>query len=255
MPVQTNEEKKQPGGKSYKLLTLLLLLFLLFLSYYMNPGPWQKIFALLLSGDLTNIIDYIRSFGPYAMLISFLMIVLINIVAVLPNIFFLAANGILFGIIPGTILSWLAESTGVIISFALMRYFGRDCTTALIKRNNLLTKVDEYSGKNGFKIMIIARSIPFVPSGIITALGAVSEIRKRDYIFATLLGKLPSAFIEVSIGHDLASYHEHSMRLTILVLVALSAYGIHLWHKKKTASALQTARIDACCQEDTSKNQ
>ena len=254
MPVQTNEVKGSTG-KAYKLWTLLILVSLLFFFYYMNPGPWQRIFALLLSGDLTNIIDYIRSFGPYAMLISFLMIVLINIVAVLPNIFFLAANGILFGILPGTLLSWLAESTGVIISFALMRYFGRDCTTALIRRNNLLKKVDEYSGKNGFKIMIIARSIPFVPSGIITALGAVSEIRKRDYIFATLLGKLPSAFIEVSIGHDLASYHEHSVRLTILIVVALAAYGAHLWHRKKNAAALQVAKIDTCYQEDPPKNQ
>ena len=229
-----NIDNTKPPASRHKIYAFIVLSLSLFFLYYSQPGPLQKIFSLLLSGDLIDIIEYIRSFGPYAMLVSLGLIVFINVVAVLPNIFLLAANGILFGIIPGTIISWLAESIGVIISFMLMRYFGQEYTTALVKRNNMLQKVDDYSGKNGFKIMIIARSIPFVPSGLITAIGAVSEIRKRDYIFATLLGKFPSALIEVSIGHDLASYHEHMLRLTLFVLLAIGAYGGYIWRQKKT---------------------
>ena len=223
----------KPQSLQHKLYCLAALCLGLSLIYFLNPAPWEKIAQLLLSGDLAAIIDYIRSFGTYAMLVSIMIVIFINVVAVLPNIFLLAANGIIFGIIPGTIISWLAESIGVIISFFIMRYFGQDGATALIRRSNMLKKVDDYSGKNGFKIMIIARSIPFIPSGLITALAAISEIHARDYILATLLGKFPSALIEVSIGHDLASYHDHMLRLTFFVLIAIGVYAAYIWQQKK----------------------
>ena len=223
----------KPQSLQHKLYCLAALCLGLSLIYFLNPAPWEKIAQLLLSGDLAAIIDYIRSFGTYAMLVSIMIVIFINVVAVVPNIFLLAANGIIFGIIPGTIISWLAESIGVIISFFIMRYFGQDGATALIRRSNMLKKVDDYSGKNGFKIMIIARSIPFIPSGLITALAAISEIHARDYILATLLGKFPSALIEVSIGHDLASYHDHMLRLTFFVLIAIGVYAAYIWQQKK----------------------
>ncbi len=219
-----------------RVFTLALLTACILLIYWMNPEPLRKIAHLLLTGDLTGSIEYIRSYGPYAALVSFGIIVFINSVAVLPNIFILAANGIIFGVVEGTLISWVAESVGVIVSFAFMRYFFRDYAHRVIVRSNSLQKVNDFSGKNGFQIMLIARSIPFIPSGLITALGALSSIRWRDYILATLIGKLPSAWIEVTLGHDLASYREHTMRLTLLILISVAAYGSYLWYKKKQDS-------------------
>jgi len=191
---------------------------------------------LLFKGNIVDSIKYIRSFGPYAVLVSFSIIVFINSVAVLPNILILAANGIIFGIVKGTLISWTAESVGVIISFAVMRYFFRDYAQRVITRSNALQQVNNFSGKKGFQIMLIARSIPFIPSGLITALGALSNIGWRDYILATLIGKLPSAWIEVTLGHDLASYHRHTMRLTLLIVISVAAYGSYLRYKKKQDS-------------------
>lgn len=219
---------------------LLLRLFIIacftagaLLLVKLNPEVIGKIHHLFLTGNIEESVAYIRSFGPYAALVSFAIIVFINSVAVLPNIFILAANGIIFGVVEGTVLSWLAESVGVIISFAFMRYLFRDYAQRMIDRNNALQKVNNFSGKNGFQLMLIARSVPFVPSGLITALGALSDIRWRDYILATLLGKLPSAWIEVTLGHDLASYHEHSVRLAILLVLSVAVYGWYLHRRKK----------------------
>ena len=144
----------------------------------------------------------------------------------------LAANGILFGIFEGTMISWAAESLGVIISFLYMRYFLRDQAHALIARSNALSQLEEISGKNGLLWMVIARSIPFIPSGLITAIGAISAISIRDYVIATFIGKLPSAWIEVTIGHDLASYREHGGRLALLLIASALAYGLY-WRKQK----------------------
>ncbi len=226
----------KPNGNrlAVRAVALAVLIAFSWLIYWLNPDPLRKIITLLVTGNVTGSIEYIRSFGPYAALVSFVIITGINITAVFPNIFMLAAAGIIFGVVEGTIISWLAESVGVIISFGLMRYFFRDYAHQVIVRSNALKKVDDFSGSNGFKIMIIARSLPFVPSGIITALGAVSSISGKDYILATLIGKIPSAWIEVTVGHDLASYHENMTRLCILVLISVVSYGIFSWAKNRT---------------------
>jgi uncharacterized membrane protein YdjX (TVP38/TMEM64 family) len=201
--------------------------------YNLHPVWLEKIIHMLLKGDVGAIIGYIRSFGPYAMMVSFFIIVAINVVAVLPNIFVLAASGILFGIVDGVLIAWLGESIGVIISFFIMRYFLHDYAHNLIIRRQGLKAIDEFSGRKGFAIMLLARAIPFVPSGLLTALGAVSSITAIDYIFATLIGKIPSAVIEVMLGHDLASYRQHEMRLLLLFLISGAAYFLFLRYKKR----------------------
>ncbi len=204
----------------------IVAIFALFLiiSYLLHPEFFQKISYLILQGDIKGSIKFIRSFGPYAMLVSFLLIVFINTVAVLPNIFILAANGVIFGVVRGTVISWLAESVGVVFSFILMRYLFHDFAKSVIVRSNALKRIDEFSGLKGFQVMLIARCIPYLPSGLITALGALSSITLADYITATFLGKLPSAWIEVTLGHDLLSFHEHLVRLTILVILSVALY-------------------------------
>ena len=129
---------------------------------------------------------------------------------------------------PGIIISWLAETIGVVISFYIMRYFLRDTADKLIAKSTVLMKVDDFSGKNGFVVMLFARSLPYFPSGVITALGAISKIKPRDYILANLIGKFPSTALEVAIGTDIVNFQENMGRLGIIVVVAGIVYFI-LW--------------------------
>lgn len=215
-----------------RIIIFVVFVAVISISYLVKP-EWFQIIQLLFKGDITGSIEFIRSYGPYAMLVSFLLVVFINTVAVLPNIFILAANGVIFGVVQGTLISWIAESVGVTISFIFMRYLFRDYAHELILRSNSLKKIDEFSGNNGLKLMLIARSIPYIPSGLVTALGALSNIRIKDYIIATLIGKLLSAWIEVTLGHDLMFYKEHMMRLILLVLVSGLAYFLFWQYRKR----------------------
>jgi uncharacterized membrane protein YdjX (TVP38/TMEM64 family) len=167
------------------------------------------------------------------MVVSVVIDVLINALGFLPSIFISTANGILFGIVPGVIISWLAECIGVIISFMLMRGLLRGYAEKLIQTSNWLQKLDELSGANGLKVMAIARSMPYFPSGIITALGAVSSISLRDYIIANLIGKFPSTALEVIIGHDLVTYKENLNRLTLTVIAVVVVYAGIWWYQKR----------------------
>ena len=203
------------------------------ISYLLAPEFVNRIAHLFVTGDIKGSIEFIRSYGPYAMLVSFLIIIVINIVAVLPNILIVGASGVIFGVVKGTLISWIGESIGVIISFILMRYLFRDNAQSIIAHSKGLKKIDDFSGEKGLWIMLVARSIPYIPSGLITALGALSSIGLSDYIIATFIGKLPSALIEVTLGHDLLHYQEHIGRLTLLLVISALAYYYFIHYKKK----------------------
>ena len=225
------EEKnwlKNPDTISKEVVAVLLVA-LFGLIHFFAQDFFTNTFKLAVSGNVNGLVEYLRSFGPWAMVVSFFLDVLINAGSIFPSIFLSTANGLIFGLPLGILISWLAETVGVVISFLLMRFFFRSTAEKLIAKSNSLKHIDEASGKHGLEWMAFARALPYFPSGILTAIGAVSSISVRDYIIANLIGKFPSTALEVVIGHDLVNYKEHSERLAVLVIVVVVIF----WGYKK----------------------
>lgn len=216
-----------------KILFFVLLVVLLGGIHIVLPDFYQTVWDLSISGNMDGTIDYLRSFGVWAMVVSMIIDIVINIVGFLPSIFISTANGVLFGIGTGTVVSWLAETIGVIISFFFMRTLFRSKAKQVIEKSRMLSKLDEYST---LKAMIIARAVPYSPNGLVTALGALSHISYRDYAIGCLIGKLPSVAVEVIVGHDVVMMEEHSLRLTILVVLVSVVYGgLWYWNRRHNA--------------------
>ena len=215
-----------------KIAILVIFIAVLGLIYILNPNFYSEFWHVATSGNMQETVDYINSFGAWAIIFSFLLDVLINALGFLPSIFVSTANGLLFGIVPGIIVSWLAETTGVIISFVLMRTILRSSAEKIIAKSKYLKKADDFSGKNGFKVMLILRAMPYFPSGILTALGAVSRISLKDYALANLIGKFPSTSLEVVIGHDVVNYQQNLDRLMIVIVLVCIIYGA-IWYYQR----------------------
>lgn len=218
-----------------KIAILVIFIAVLGLIYLLNPNFYSEFWHVATSGNMQETVDYINSFGAWAIIFSFLLDVLINALGFLPSIFVSTANGLLFGIVPGIIVSWLAETTGVIISFVLMRTILRSSAEKIIAKSKYLKKADDFSGKNGFKVMLILRAMPYFPSGILTALGAVSRISLKDYALANLIGKFPSTSLEVVIGHDVVNYQQNLDRLMIVIVLVCIIYGA-IWYYQRRMS-------------------
>ena len=211
-----SEEKKKwyqdPDGVT-KIAALVLLLVLLLCLNLFAGEVLHKAGRLAVSGNVKALAEYLRSFGPWAIFISFFIDVLINAGSIFPSIFLSTANGLIFGLPLGIAVSWLAETTGVVLSFLLMRFFFRNTAEKLIRKANRLQDIDKASEKNGIIWMTFARALPYFPSGILTAVGA-------------LIGKFPSTALEVVIGHDVVHFRESMVRLTVLVIVVAVVFYI-----------------------------
>jgi len=216
-----------------KIIALATLILLVLAINIMSPNFFAKVWTLATSGNIESTVEFLASYGIWAIAISFLLDVLINAVGFLPSIFLSTANGLIFGLPLGILISWTAESVGVIISFLIMRYFLRAYAEKIIEQSNSLKRLDEMSSDNGLAAMTIARTMPYFPSGILTALGAVSKMSIRDYCIATFIGKFPSTAIEVVLGHDVVNFRQNMDRLAILVSLIAVVYGYMYWRKRK----------------------
>ena len=212
--------KQQMGMGVLKIGAALAIILLFVIIHLIAPEFLPELFALLASGDIPATVEYIRSFGEWAIVFAFLLTLFTNALGFPPAVIFSTANVILFGIVPGIILSCIAETVGVTVAFVLMRFYFREAAEKAIAKSPFLAKVDQYSGTKGFIIMLIGRMVPYLPSAVMNAVGALSSIRLRDYVLASLVGKFPSTGIEAIIGHDIIMQQEDNTRLIIVVLCA-----------------------------------
>lgn len=225
--------KQQMGMGVLKVGAALAIVLLFVIIHLIAPEFLPELFALLASGDIPATVEYIRSFGEGAIVFAFLLTLFTNALGFPPAVIFSTANVILFGIVPGIILSCMAETVGVTIAFVLMRFYFREAAEKAIAKSPFLTKVDQYSGSKGFIIMLIGRMVPYLPSAVMNAVGALSSIRFRDYVLASLVGKFPSTGIEAIIGHDLIMQQEDNTRLIIVVICAgILIYGAIRYEKR-----------------------
>jgi len=208
-------------GSALGLLVAATLVIVLF-----APQFFPELYVLLKTGHIQKVADYLASYGALSVFLSIYANTLINILGFPPTIIMSTANGITFGIVLGTFISWIAECLGTIIGFILMKSLLRPTAQKLVEKSKHLKKIDEFSGSNGFKLVLFMRMIPYFPSVVITALAAISNISLRNYVIATLIGKFPSTAIEVIVGHDLANYHQHLLRLTIVGIALVVGYAV-----------------------------
>jgi uncharacterized membrane protein YdjX (TVP38/TMEM64 family) len=215
-------------------IAIVILIVALFGGIHLAaPKFLPEVFELLSRGDIVETAQYIQSYGSLAVVFSFLLTLFVNAIGFPPAIIFSTANTLIFGIVPGIILSVIAETVGVTISFILLRFFFRDSAKKVIRKSKRLSSIDKYSSKNGFTVMLIARMVPYVPSGILNAAGALSAISLLDYFLASLVGKFPSTGIEAIIGHDAILHEEGFTRIIVVVIFAIALIAWAWRYQKK----------------------
>src|SRR5690554_2005854 len=70
--------------------------------------------------------EWLQGFGIWAIIVSLLLNIIISVLGFIPSIFLSGVNAVVFGLIPGFIISVVGEVLGAGISFLLYRWgFGR----------------------------------------------------------------------------------------------------------------------------------
>ena len=209
--------------KKKNLIKLLLLTILIFTYFFIEPFRLlvnQAVF-ILKNVDVQLAKDYILSFGIWAPIMSFFLMILQSIVAPLPAFILTFANAGLFGWINGAILSWTSSMAGAILCFWIARFYGRDVVEKLTSKGTLKS-VDDFFSKYGNYAVLIARLLPFISFDIVSYAAGLTKMRFWSFVLATGIEQLPATLVYSYIGGMLTGATK-TFVTGLLILFALSA--------------------------------
>ena len=189
---------KKKHLKWYVLLALILLCAVYLavppVNAYVNQAA-----AVLGSADVEKVVEFIRSYGAYAAVISFALMVFSSVVAPLPAFLITFSNAAIFGWWQGAILSWSSAMAGAALCFFIARALGRDTVEKYAGRG-ALASVEGYFKKYGRNTILICRLLPFVSFDAVSYFAGLTPIGFGAFFLATGVGQLPATVVYSYVG-------------------------------------------------------
>ena len=210
--------------KHFDKLVLALVLISLVFIYYCVPNVStnvNKVFAMLVKGDFENIKIFVRSYGAYAILVSFALMIMQCIVAPLPAFVITLANAGLFGWWQGALLSWVSSLAGASTCFYITRILGRDAAQRFVSKGSLL-QVDKFFEKYGKNAVLICRLFPVISFDYVSYAAGLTPMSYSEFALATGIGQIPAIFIYSYFGKILTQRIEYLV-IGLLVFFTLGA--------------------------------
>jgi uncharacterized membrane protein YdjX (TVP38/TMEM64 family) len=158
------------------------------------------VIALLPVGKVVVKLDQILDrLGPLAIIV-FVLVYILDAVALGPAWLFALAAGLAFGLVRGVLIVWISATIAAGVAFLIARYLARHRVEKFARNNEKFEAVDRAIAKSGWKVVLMLRISPILPYTIANYLYGLTAIRFVPYMIATAIGILPMVAVYVSIG-------------------------------------------------------
>lgn len=177
---------------------------------------------------------------------TFIAIYIAAAVLGLPNIVLILAAGPLFGLTEGVISASVADTLSIAACFVIGQTFGRRWITSVVRENSRFHKLDRAFAEKGWKIVLLTRLSPILPSNILNYGFSITRINFWEYIFFSWLGMLPVIFTYVYVGTFGANILSAQGENSIIQMLGLAAtIGVMFYSTKLAATALRSSDIQS----------
>lgn len=231
-------EKKQSRAGKIVVLAVILAALAAYLAVPAVRRSVNSLIDMFRTGDFEAMRSFIAKYGPWAMAVSFLLMVFQSIAAPLPAFFITLTNANLFGWWQGAILSWTSAMAGAAVCFYIARILGRDVVVKLCTAKGL-AQIDDFFKKYGRKSILIARLLPFISFDIVSYAAGLTGMGFWEFFIATGIGQLPATIVYSYVGGMLTG----GARLLFTGLLCLFALAIlvtiirSVWVNRQKAKA------------------
>lgn len=131
--------------------------------------------------------------------------------------------GFLFGRWVGTALVVVAATTGATIAFLAARYLF--AAAAQRRLGTVGAKINAGFTANAFSYLLFLRLVPLFPFFLVNIAPALTGIRLRTFVLATLVGIVPGTFVYVNLGQALGRIDSTQALVSPQVLGAFALLG------------------------------
>ncbi|MFU8793370.1 MAG: TVP38/TMEM64 family protein [Acholeplasmataceae bacterium] len=219
--------------KHKNLLIFIIIVLILTSVYFIWKTEILNLYHTLNQGEASDIVSIIQSWGIWAPILSVLLMILQAIIAPIPSFLITGANGIVFGVFWGIIISWIGAMFGAAITYYLARLLGEEFVKKKEKNSNLLKTVSEMSDKKGYKVVFIARLLPFISFDFISYAAGLSTMKPWKFFLATALGMIPGTILYVFFGRQIVLLSQYSLLFTLLFITLIIIYIAISYYKNQ----------------------
>lgn len=171
----------------------------------------------LLSGNLSEVVSEIQSFGYWGWVIFFLFIVLECVLAPFPPFILYIAGGSVFGGLAAGILGTIANAIGAAIAFSLSRIYGRRWAREKIPES-VMEKVEKYIKKYGSVSIFLLRVNPLTSTDLISYAAGLTKMKFGKFLFWTTIALMPSIFVQAYLGQEIT---QNPLFLKLAIIAAI----------------------------------
>lgn len=212
------------------ILGLAVTASLLLSLYIYKPVSFEEI------STVEGIIKYTRAFGVLMPIASFTIGAFQAMFPAIPFFILCIANGIMFDMAGGILLTWASTLTGATILFHISRRLGYDWAANRYKQA-FKNKLENMNGYRGFLILLGLRLMPYFPAPLVNIMAGVSKINYWWFFFASAIGKLPLILGYTILGTSLL--HTKNYTLGVILLIVLIALPYLIVRKTRKRSVLK----------------
>ncbi len=174
--------------------------------------------------------ELIRSWGMWGVVTSIGLMILHSFVP-FPAELLALANGMIYGPLWGTAITWIGAMLGASLAFALARSLGRPFVKGVVARKDW-HHLDEWSGRQGVYVILTLRLVPVIAFNLINYAAGLTRISWWAFLWTTGIGILPLTVVMVAMGDSLDRI---SWYLWILLLAAAAGVWIVVLRQQRRA--------------------
>jgi len=176
--------------------------------------------------SIEEIEGVIRSWGMWGILGSIGLMVLHSFIP-FPAELIAVANGLVYGPVLGTVITWTGAMLGALLAFALARILGRPFIERMIAAKRWQS-IDDWAAMQGGRAVLIARFFPLVAFNLVNYAAGLSRISWWTFSWATGIGILPLTILMVVMGDQVGTL-PWWIWLVLIIVGAASWYLLRHW--------------------------
>lgn len=184
--------------------------------------------------------DVILSWGHWGILASIGLMVLHSFVP-FPAELVALANGMLYGPVWGTLVTWSGAMLGAFLAFGLSRLLGRPFVEAMVARHDW-QRLDEWTGEHAPQMVFLARFLPVISFNLVNYAAGLTRISWWTFGWTTGLGILPMTTLMAVMGA-----HATTMRwywwLVFLAAASIGCLALRRWLHRRTTKARRAGAL------------
>lgn len=164
--------------------------------------------------------ELVQSAGPWGVAAAIGLMVVHSFIP-FPAELVAMANGMIYGPVWGTVITWIGAMLGAFVAFGLARLLGRPFVAKVLSERGA-QQVDDWVARHGSGALLFSRFLPVIAFNLINYAAGLTQVSWWTFSWTTGLGILPLTILMVLMGNQIETLSWHSWLI-------LFAAGLSIW--------------------------